>query len=195
MEPLSRQRAPLTEKDLRNEFEALYGRKVECDMLVWPSGRRDEAERVAELLRTNKMDFSNLCRQRMQQVGGFNQVVRQQMPQGGADYNTAAGVIVISRHRTLARAAFEEAAFALRTGEVSGLIEVDTGFVILRCRRHIPANTSARFEDVRESLKAQAIKRRMQLDAAHLLREMRAEARVKLLWTPVEDDEPVERPR
>jgi RNA polymerase sigma factor (sigma-70 family) len=158
--------ARVTEKALRAEYEARYGQKVECQFLVWQVGQWDEADRAAELLRSGKATFEDLLRRN---------------PRGNH-------VITIGRDGVKERKALEKAAFALEPGEVSPVIDIPQGFVVLKCLRRLPAEPR-RFEDVRESLKREVEGRLKGGDTAKLLEELKAEARAKLFWTPPNDRE------
>jgi hypothetical protein len=168
LEKLSRRRARVTQQDLRREYQARYGRKVECQFLIWPAGEWDAAERAARLLRAGKTTFEELARQRPQAVRP----------------------IVINRQGTRPRRALEKAAFALAPGEVSEVIDFPQGFLLLKCQRHIPADQGTTFEQVRAALKRDLEGRGRQKEGARLLAELKAEARAKLLWKPPEDREP-----
>jgi hypothetical protein len=153
------------EKDLRDAYEARYGERVECNVLILPNVEKKMAEDVARRLRLGQMTFA-------QEAARFQP--RRDVP------------LVISR-RSHSDKAMEKAAFALRQGEISPPIAMPPGFVILQCRRRFPANTNTRFEDVRESLKNEVQERLKRQDVANFFKKLQAEARAKLLWTPPED--------
>jgi RNA polymerase sigma factor (sigma-70 family) len=192
LEKLARQRARVTEKDLRNEYEARYGKKVECRYLIWQAGQEQAARGAAALLRAGTVTFDDLARKH---------------PQGPR-------TMVISRQGSKAREPLEKAAFALAPGEASGLIELTGGgerharrglysqraeasglvevpraFLILACVRHLPADRTTSFEDAREGLKRDLQERRRRQDTAMLFNDLKAEARPKLLWKPLPDSE------
>jgi hypothetical protein len=154
----------VTEKELRHEYEARYGKKVVCQLLVWPAGQREATERAAGQFRTGEATFEEVARK---------------LPRPAQD-------ITISRHGTKERAALEEAAFALAEGEVSPVIDIGQNFILLRCKRRVPADRAVRFEDVRESLKREVADRLKGQDSNRLFDRLKAEARAKLLWAPPE---------
>jgi RNA polymerase sigma factor (sigma-70 family) len=161
------QKMRVTEKDLRQEYQTQYGRKVECRFLSWQANQKEAAECAARLLRTGRATFDDLARKH---------------PRGAIP-------ITITRQGTEARAALEKAAFALRPGEVSALLDIPGGFVLLECCRSIRADRTTRFEDVRESLKQEVAKRFEQRDTSKFFLKVKAEARVQLLWKPPEDND------
>jgi RNA polymerase sigma factor (sigma-70 family) len=153
------------EEDLRRAFEARYGEKVECDMIVLPAAQQKTAEQVAARLRAGQTNFA-------QEAARW--LPRRDIP------------TLITRHSTPYEEV-EKAAFALRQGEISHAIAVKDGFVILRCRRRLPADPHARFEDVRDSLKAEELRRLQGRDMEVLFKRLKTEARPRLLWTPPEE--------
>jgi RNA polymerase sigma factor (sigma-70 family) len=162
----------IREKDLCNAFEARYGEKVECDVLVVSPQQRHVIDSIALRIRTGEASFEeeakrcNLHRDRP---------------------------IVITRHWRK-HEGMEKAAFALRPGEVSRVIAMPGAFVILKCRRRAPADRSVKFEDVRESLKLEVAKRLPQNTMADHFRDLKAKARARLLWAPLEDKEAINSP-
>jgi RNA polymerase sigma factor (sigma-70 family) len=175
LKKLSRKQPPHTEKDLRHEFTARYDEKVECEMMAWQSDERAMAERAAECLRQGRADFATVARSRP--------------PKGTPLFNPPTRPITITRTGRKAREALEEAAFALRPGEVSQLIEYPTGYVLLRCVRRIPADPNVRFEDVRANLEREWHERYRDKDMVKLLEDLRAQARARLLWKPPQERE------
>jgi uncharacterized protein (TIGR03067 family) len=53
LEKLCRERVHVTEQDLRNAYQARYGEKVECRMILWPAAEKEKAEHLYPLLREN----------------------------------------------------------------------------------------------------------------------------------------------
>jgi hypothetical protein len=148
-----------TEKELRREFEARYGGKVECQYLIWPSGQMNEAQRVAANIRAGRTVFR-------------------------ADRS-----IKISRRDPKLSAALKRAVFDLEPGEISCVVEFAGSVFLFKCVRHIPRDTTTRFEDVRECLKRDIEKRLVEDRTLHLFKKLKDEARVKLLWSPPEGRE------
>jgi RNA polymerase sigma factor (sigma-70 family) len=163
------QEAEVTESDLRREFEAQYGEKVECRGVVWPASARDVAEQEAALFRTGEADLEAPKSMQARKLNSFK----------------------INRTGTKERARLEKVAFRLRPGEISPLIHLDDdgGYVILQCLRRIPAKEGIRYEDVRESLRCEVEKRLRPGDEKVIFRQLLTRAQPKLLWTPPADPE------
>jgi RNA polymerase sigma factor (sigma-70 family) len=150
---------PVSEQQLRDEYAAQYGEKVECQFLAWPPGRREQADRVAR------------------------------HPDQGPQRFTPERVTTISRHGPKELAAVAKAAFALAPGEVSPVLETSNCLILLKCKRRIKADSATRFEDVREGLKRDIEKRLANSKTVELFNHLKQAARVKLLWTPPVDSE------
>jgi hypothetical protein len=163
---LRRRRTRVTEKDLRQAYKAEYGVRVECEFLVFPPAQKEEARRTAERIRKGEETFEN---------------VHRRLP------HPAKRTIVLGRQGT-GLEDVEQAAFALRLGEVSRALEVRNAIVILKAVRRIAPDHSTRFEDVREELKRKLQNQRLREDEAAFLKRLKAEARVKLLWRPATEE-------
>jgi hypothetical protein len=168
LEKLIRSRGPITEKELRRAYEERYGEKVECHALILASASRATAEDIARRLRTEQTSF--------EQEAARAHPQKKVVP------------FVVNRHHRGARE-LEKAAFALEPGEVSQPIELDRAWIILRCKRRIRADRAPSFEDVRDRLKSEVAQRRAKTNSGDFFKELKAQARVKLLWTPPEDSE------
>jgi hypothetical protein len=166
LKKLWRRRAKVKEKDLRNLFTARYGRRVECEFLAWPISQKDAAHAAGARLRRGEVSFDELA-------------------PGHRPAQTRP--LVIGRHG-MGHAELEEAAFALRPGEVSRAIEVGNAVVILRCKHRIAADRETRFEDVREELTRALQGKLLRMDEKRFLEKVKAEARARLLWRPPADE-------
>ena len=158
--------ARVQEKEIRNAYEARYGEKAECQVILIPRDQHKAGERAASRLRTGETTFEQEAKR---------------WPQSGISQP-----IVIARHAT-GSAAMETAALALRPGDVSKAIEVPNNFIILKCLRRIPADTATRFEDVRDTLKGDIQERNRAQDTTKIFQDLKAKARAKLWWVPAEE--------
>src|SRR5438477_180938 len=84
--------------------------------------------------------------------------------------------ILKNRGKTL-----EDHAFALREKEVSPVIDVPNGFVIIKCDRRLPADTSVAFEKVRADLLHDVTERKSQQKFPALFSELQAAAKPERL--------------
>jgi hypothetical protein len=164
---LCRDRIHVTEQDVRNAYQAAYGEKVECQVIVFPRDQRTQAERVLERIREDAAAFELQART---QPNGKLAATNGRLPP-------------IGRHST-GNEALERVAFGLRPGEVGPLIDTPEGFVIVKCLGWKPASTGPGLEEVREVLKRELRDRRVANEGQKLFQELRKRARPRLLWKP-----------
>lgn len=129
-----------------------------------PEGQREEARRRAEriLARVRRgEDFAKLA----QELSDDDQTSRL----GGQLPETPRGVF---------EPAFEAAVFALRPGEVSGVIESRYGFHIVKLQEKVPPRQPP-YEEVRDAVRAKLFEVRYQDALARLENGLRAKARIE----------------
>lgn len=159
MRKLAEKRVQTTEEDLRKAFEANYGEKVQCRIILVPkSDGLGVALKIYDKLKGK----------------GLEEFIREASQQPSQLAATGGKIRPINRHSALPE--LERAAFSLRDGEMSEIIEVQEGYVILFREKLIPADTSIRFEDVREQLRKEVHKRKVEAEIPLLFNELRASA-------------------
>jgi hypothetical protein len=178
LEKLSKRPPRVTEKDLRNEYVARYGEKVECDWVYLRATTREEAERILGRIRKGETTFE--------------EEARRMRPQGNLP------PLVVARHQDRYHGVQEEA-FALRQGEISEVIDLARSgkgprgsqprFLILKCRRRIPADRDTKFEAVRDVLKCDLLQRQQNQNTTALFERLKSEAKARLLWVPPTPEE------
>jgi len=134
LKKLAGEKVEVSEEDLRKGYEANFGPRVRCLAIVLDNQRR--AQQVFDMARKNNTSeyFGDLAEQYSVEPG--SQAMRGEVPP-------------IKRYGGQPR--LEEEAFALRPGELSGVIQVGDKFVILRCEEHTkPSNVA--FETVRRDI-------------------------------------------
>lgn len=128
MEQLVRASIKITDDDVRQGFEARYGPKVECRMLVL----QDDMHVVNEVW--NKVHNSP--------TAFMEQAKSQAIPKLAKDEGRVPPI-----HKHFGDKDLEEAAFRLKDGEISSPIRLKDGtYVILMCERHVPEIKTVRYE-------------------------------------------------
>ncbi|HET6373163.1 MAG TPA: peptidylprolyl isomerase [Candidatus Polarisedimenticolia bacterium] len=115
----------------------------------------------------------------LKQVKGgtdFGQVARQFSEDGSASRGGALGPII--RGRTVPE--FEQAAFGLKTGEVSGVVESPFGFHVIKVTaRH--ESVPVKFDDAKQKIADFLKQRKSQEAIQQLVDSLRAEAKIEIL--------------
>lgn len=161
---LCRDRVRVTEKDLQDAFEAHYGEKVDCRLILFPKDQAKIALDVHAKVRDSEEEFSRYARQQaspsLAAVGGH--------------------VNPFARHFT-GNDLLEKEAFSLKPGEVSAVVDTPEGPVILKCDRRLPPDTSKKLEQERAALEKEVLERKVQAEIPVLFKELREKAHPNLI--------------
>lgn len=162
MRRLAGSRVQVTEADLKKAFEARYGEKVQCRMIILDKRSRKLANELHAQIAGNKANF-----------------IAQAQRQGNRDLAAAGGLVEpIGRH-TL-NDAIEQRAFELRDNEVSEVIEDSKGQLVLLLReRLIPPDRSRNFDAERPALERIVLEEKAKQEVPKLMKELRAAAKVQ----------------
>jgi len=167
MRKLCHQRARVTEEDLRNAYEASYGEKVECQVILWPSEEVEKAAQLRAAILRHEKSFDT--------VAGAQSSSTLAAQQGR--------IRPFGRHG-IEDKELEKVAFGLQPGELSPLVQTPQGIALIKCLGRIPANPARRFEEVRESLRKEVRDRFMDRESPQVFKELREQAMPQLLWRP-----------
>jgi RNA polymerase sigma factor (sigma-70 family) len=167
MTKLCRERVRVSEDDIQKAFEATYGEKVECRILLWPKNAKDQAVVGYRVMQGNEEMFEALAR-------------KHPHPSLAA---TGGMVVTIARYGTTSPE-LEKAAFQLQPGELSGLIDTPEGIAVLKCVKRIPADKSRKLAAVREVLAREVLAKKIQAEIPKVFEELREQAQPKLILKP-----------
>jgi hypothetical protein len=121
----------VTDAELKQSFEARYGPKVECRMIV---------------LAADNKDWAGVWKRAAENRAAFLEEAKKQFLPALA----ARGGEVPPIHKHFGDPRLEQVAFSLKVGEVSGVVQLpDNTRCILLCERHLPPDVKARFEEER----------------------------------------------
>jgi parvulin-like peptidyl-prolyl isomerase len=152
-------RVTVTADDLKKAFEAKYGEKVQCRMIVLDKADDRRNLEIYEKVRNNEEEFDRAARGQFIAALGRN---------GGE---------VPPIHRHFGDPRIEKEAFSLKPGEVSSVIAMpDNTSVILKCVKHIPADTTKRMEEVHLALHKEIFDAKLAQEIPKVFEELRKQA-------------------
>jgi hypothetical protein len=162
LQKLYRGQVEVTADDLQQAFACRYGEKVDCRVILVPTGE-DTVQRVTRLfeeVRANEQAF--LAAARKQAVpalamaeGQINPIARYM----GGDSNV-----------------LEEEAFKLQAGDVSRPVQTKQGTFIIRCTKRIPPEAGKTIDGEKAVLSKEVIDRKMAKGIEQLFKELRDKA-------------------
>ena len=148
----------VSEAELRIEWEKYYGPSVKARMIACKSA--EKAQRLYAMVKAKPDDFGTIAKNESE------------------DANSASvnGMVnPIRRH--LGYKEIEDAAFQLKPGEISPVIQVAEQYVILKCDGQIPAQNVS-FEDARPLLEESVNESKLRVAAGDLFTELQQKAKV-----------------
>lgn len=153
-------RVNVTDDDLRHAFDATYGPKVECRIIIWPRGEDKIAIQMYDKLRKSEEEFDRAARS-------------QAMPDLAA---------VGGRIRPIARFSgthpeVEKEAYSLQPGEISRLIVTPQGVVCLKCDKQIPADANVEFEKIKLAMQKDVFDKKLEAESKKLFMTLKDEAK------------------
>jgi hypothetical protein len=169
MRKLGGKHVEVTEEELKKAFDAKYGERVECRIIL------AKDEKAARKTYTDILAAAASNGGKDALPNAFLRFAKIQ-----ADPNLAAcgGTIApISRHSGYE--VLEQKVFALQDGEMTEVIQVPEGFVIVLRERLRPPEAGKRFETEREALRREAAEKKLRVEVPKLFKELRDKAVVR----------------
>jgi hypothetical protein len=165
MTKLCGQRVHITPEDLQAAFDAYYGEKVECRLIVWPQEQKNKViNGIYAKIRDDEQEFDNVA---------THQATPQLAASGGRlDHPIG--------HHTTGDDELEKAAFSLRPGELSPVLDTHEGIVVVKCVRRIPPDSTKKLETERPILEKEVFERKLQREMPVLFKELRDKAQPML---------------
>jgi hypothetical protein len=163
MNKLCRDKVRVTEEELRKAYDARYGEKVKCQMIMWPN---EEKTRVLTSVYAKIRDSE----------AEFNYVAKYQ---ASASLAAKQGLVEPIGRGTTGNDELEKELFSLRTGEISKLIETPQGCFVVKCLGRVNASTEVVFEKVRPELERDMLDNKVQAETPKLFQELREKYKVQ----------------
>ena len=161
---LVRSRVKVTDEDIKKAFDAYYGEKVECRIVMYEKGFERAVLSDYPRLRDSEEEFHKAAKN-----------------QKSSSLAATAGKIRPIARNTTGNDELEKAAFALQPNEVSPVIGTPEGLIIVKCDKRIPADTTINLESVREKITAEIIEKKIAAEIPVAFAEMRKRANPKLI--------------
>jgi hypothetical protein len=150
----------IEEKDLQDAFEAHYGPKVHCRMIVLPKEMNGRQKQEVWTRASKSAD-------------DFDRESRAQFVKALASTGGEAPPV----HRHFGDERIENVAFGLKPGELSQVLDMKDGTaVILKCVEHLPPDTTRRMEDERLKLHRECMEVRLLQKIPEYFQKLRADA-------------------
>src|SRR5262249_38332026 len=153
-----RDRVKAEEDEIRKAYEAHYGEKVECRIIIWP---KDEEKRVMMLypkIRDSEAEFDRAAHAQASPT----------LAQSGGK------ITPIGRYST-GNEEMEKVAFSLKPGEISHVMGVPEGLLVMKCLGRKPAEDK-KLEEVRAVLEKEVIEKKIYLEIPRLFAELQKTA-------------------
>jgi hypothetical protein len=161
---LVRSRVKVTDEDIKKAFDAYYGEKVECRIVMYEKGFERAVLSDYPRLRDSEEEFHKAAKN-----------------QKSSSLAATAGKIRPIARNTTGNDELEKAAFALQPNEVSPVIGTPEGLIIVKCDKRIPADTTINLESVREKITAEIIEKKIAAEIPVAFAEMRKRANPQLI--------------
>jgi hypothetical protein len=147
-------------KDFDIAYEAYYGPKVHCQMILWPPDQRDIARKMYDQVRKGGAEFDRIAHM-----------------QANPTLARDGGVMQPFGKRQLGNDELERVAFSLKPGEVSQLIDTPQGVVALKCIKQIPAPTDVNRDKVRSELEKEIRAQKIQALIKPVIEDLQKKAK------------------
>jgi hypothetical protein len=151
--------------DLKRAFEAHFGEKVECQLILWPAGEEQNVRRRIYPTLHDAKEFNRLASQ---------QLSWELASAGGKLKDPIA-------HHTTGNETLEKAVFDLDEGDISPVLTVPEGVAVVKCLKRIPADAKTKLESVRADLEKEVFEKKVQQQIPVAFEAMRKQASPVLL--------------
>jgi parvulin-like peptidyl-prolyl isomerase len=161
--------------DLRKMFENKYGEKVKCRIILYPPG--------AEYVKFASEEYKEVRK-------GEEEFKRAARKQANPSLAAREGEIMpIGHYGADKDDTIEKAAFQLQPGDVSALLPVKEGMVVIRCEGRVPPDATKNFAAERENLRREVAEKKVTQMIPEVFGRMRQQANPTLILRKATTDE------
>jgi len=164
MTKMCKSRVKCTEDDVKKGFEAYYGEKLSCRVILWPSDQGKYALAEYNKIRDSADEFDRKAK---------SQPSPTLAAQGGR-------IPPFGRH-VLGNDDLEREAFKLSPGEITPLVQTPQGQVVMKLDKRIEPDKSAKLAEVRDKITAEVIEKKVQAEMVVVFKELRDKAKPRML--------------
>jgi parvulin-like peptidyl-prolyl isomerase len=167
---LSTDHVKITDEDLKAAYEAYYGEKIECRLILWPRDEQKYAMSEYADLRDSEEAFAKKA----------SSQASHELAAHEGHMMDGKNIRLIGRH-TLGNQELERELFSLKPGEVSRLVETPEGIVVMKCDKRVPPDGTVSLDSVRAKLQKEIADRKTQIQMPLVFAELRKKAEPRLL--------------
>jgi hypothetical protein len=167
MEKMCRARVSVTREDLAQAYEAHFGEKVDCKIIMWPKSEEKAVMKNWPKIRASNEEFDHFARL-----------------QASPSLAAVGGHVKALGHHTTGSERLEKVLFGLRPGEVSEVLDEPEGLVVIKCIGKVPPDTSKTFEQRRPDLEKEVFDKKVAMEIAKLFEELKKQANPRNLMEP-----------
>jgi hypothetical protein len=165
MAKLCANRVKPTDQDFQDAYEAYHGPKVEVQMIFWPRDQEKFATEQYPKIRDSAEEFDKMAKM---QPNGRLAATDGHLPQP------------IGRHTT-GNDELEKEIFKLQPGEITSLIQAPGGYVVAKCIKRVPAETSVSMASVKPQLEREILRKKTQAEIPVVFAELRKAANARTM--------------
>jgi hypothetical protein len=160
LEKMCRAHVSVTREDIALAWEALYGEKVDCKMIMWPKDEYNAVlNKIWPEIRESEKEFDHYARL-----------------QASPSLAAVGGHIKPIGRNTTGNKHVEDVLFNLRPGEVSEVLDTPEGVVVFKCLGRVPTDKTVSFERERANLEKQVFDKKIAMEVGKMFQELSAEA-------------------
>lgn len=157
----------VSEDEMRKAFDAMYGEKVQCRIIIWPKtpgvSAQSEALRAYDSIRKSEAEFDRYARH--QGIPGLAAVAGKISPIGHGAADAGKDEV-------------ERIAFKLNKDEVSEIFELPgQGVAVLKCDGRVPADTAKTFDKEKEYFRKQVYEQKLTKAIPQVFAKLKDEAK------------------
>jgi parvulin-like peptidyl-prolyl isomerase len=157
-------RVKCSDTELKQCFDAHYGERLECRMILWPNDQHRFALAEYSRIRDSEEEFIKKAK---------SQASTTLAAQGGR-------IPAFGRH-AFGDERVEDEAFKMKPKEVSTLIGTPQGYLVLKLDNRIPPDTSVKLEKVRDDLTKEVLAKKLQMEMQVVFKDLHAKATPQVL--------------